>query len=62
MQVGHDTAYAYIGNQKIYAKPCHSQTKPKFLRASAKPVHKCFLYTGFTKVLINFGRSDNDMV
>ena len=25
-------------------------------------VHKCYLCTGFTEVLDNFGRSDDDMV
>ena len=35
---------------------------PKLLRTSLKPVHKYYLCTGFTKVLNNFGRSDDDMI
>ena len=34
----------------------------KLLRTSIKPVHKCYLWTGFTEVLNNFGRSDDDMI
>ena len=39
-----------------------SSNVPKLLRSSVKPVHKCFLCTGFTEVLNNFGRSDDDAV
>ena len=34
----------------------------KLLRTSVKPVHKCYLYPGFTEDLNNFGRSDDDMI
>ena len=34
---------------------------PKLLRTSAEPVHKCYLSTGFTEVLNNFGRSDDEI-
>ena len=34
----------------------------KLLMTSVKPVHKRYLCTGFTEVLDNFGRSDDDMV
>ena len=35
---------------------------PKLLRTPVKPVHKCYLCTGFKEVLNNFGRSDNDKI
>ena len=35
---------------------------PKFSTISVKSVHKCYLFTGFTEVVENIGRSDNDMI
>ena len=35
---------------------------PKLLRTSVKPLHKYYLCTGFTEVLNNFGKSDNDLI
>ena len=53
--------YADLGNHHFFHY-IPSSDIPKLLRSFAKPVHKCFLCTGLTEVLANFGRSDNDMV
>ena len=55
VRVGHETTYAaIIGNHNFFNIP--SSDLPKLLKTSVKPVH-----TGFTEVLNNIGRSDDDM-
>ena len=34
----------------------------KLLRTSVKPVYKCYLWTGSTELLTNFGKSDDDII
>ena len=60
VQVGHETIYGAIGNHNFFPKLCHHQL-PKLLRTSVKPVFIQHLCTGFTEVLNNFGKSDDDM-
>ena len=55
VRVGHETAYADIGNHHFFTIPMSLSELPKLLRSSVKPVHK-------TEDLNNFGRSDDDMV
>ena len=63
VQVGQETIYAAspqsaaMGNHHFSLKPTRI-----ILRTSVKLVHKCYLCTGFTEVLNNFGRSDNGLV
>ena len=59
-QDGHETTYADIGNHHFFTMSLSDL--PKLSRTSVKLVRKCYLCTGFTEVLNNFGRSDNEMV
>ena len=60
-QVEHEATYAARGNH-FFNKTCHGQTYQNyFKRTSGKLVHKGYLFTGFTEVLDNFGRSDDDV-
>ena len=58
--VWHETMYATVGNHHFFTIPCHGQTYQNYFRTSVKPVHKCYLCTGFTEVLNN-GRPGDDM-
>ena len=64
VQVGHGTTYAAIRNHHFFTISCHRQTYQNYkgLWTSVKPVHKCYLCTGFTEALNSFGTSNDDMV
>ena len=66
MRVGHETKDetkdVAIGNHHFFHYTMSSSDLPKLSNTSVKPVHKYYLFTGFTKVLNNFGRSDDAII
>ena len=62
VRVGHETTYVDIGNHHFFTIPVTIVRATKIIKESVKPVHECYLCTGFTEALNNFGSSDDDMV